>query len=272
MKLSELYAVANELAPKSLSDEMCQNYGCYDNSGILVDVGEEVDSVLFSLDLTSAAVDEAIERGVKAIVTHHPVIYGKISSIDYHDETMLGNKLVRCIKQGISVVSMHLNLDAASGGIDESLMEGILLSAGEREGAGTRLLATQMPLSDGGYGKVYPLPNVTLGEVADGMKKIFRTERIEVYGDTNRKVTRAASFCGAGADEKAISFALREGADVMISSDFKHHLLCLAAERGLSVITLTHYASEAYGFKKYYEKISQRVEIPCYYHEDKNLL
>jgi putative NIF3 family GTP cyclohydrolase 1 type 2 len=65
-----------------------------------------------------------------------------------------------------------------------------------------------------------------------------------------------------------VAFAVKNGAEVMISSDYKHHVLALALEVGLSVITLTHYASEEYGFKKYYEKIRQQVEIPCYFHAD----
>ncbi len=268
MKLSEVYEIANELAPKALSDEMCAKYGSYDNSGVLVDCDEEITGVLFSLDLTSAAIDEAIERGANLILTHHPAIYGKISRIDYHDVGLLGQKLIRCIKKGISVIAMHLNLDSAAGGIDESLMEGVLRSASQTEGAGTSSIVLQMPLTGGGYGRAYDLKPITLASLATKMKEVFQTERIEVYGDTKKELTRAASFCGAGADEGSVAFAVAQKAGVMISSDFKHHVLSMALEAGLSVITLTHYASESYGYKKYYKKISQRVEIPCYYHED----
>ena len=87
-----------------------------------------------------------------------------------------------------------------------------------------------------------------------------------------RKLTRAASFCGAGADDGSLSFAARERADVVVSSDFKHHLLTFAVEKGMSVVVLTHYASENYGFQKYYQKISQRIDLPCVYHTDENML
>ncbi len=271
MKLSEIYKIADSIAPKALSDEMCQNYGFYDNSGILVDADEEIGSILFSLDLSMSAVDEAIDKGVKLIITHHPAIYGKISRIDYHDEGLLGTKLVKCIKHGISVIAMHLNLDAAEGGIDESLMQGVILSARGSEEAGTSLIAKQVLLSKGAYGRVYELTGTTLGELAKGMQKTFETDKITVYGDKDRQIKRVASFCGSGADEGAIAFAVQNGADVMISSDYKHHVLALAVERGLSVITLTHYASEEYGFKKYYEKIRHLVQIPCYYHAEEVL-
>ena len=78
MKLSEIYAIANAIAPKSLSDEYCAQAGAYDNSGVLVDAGEEIVGVLFSLDLSDGAIDRAIEMGANLILTHHPMIYGKI--------------------------------------------------------------------------------------------------------------------------------------------------------------------------------------------------
>ena len=51
MKLNEIYALLDALAPKALSDEFCKTYGAYDNSGVLVDAGGEVDKALFSLTI-----------------------------------------------------------------------------------------------------------------------------------------------------------------------------------------------------------------------------
>ena len=106
MKLCEFYKIANELAPKTLSDEYCEKYDAYDNSGVLIDVGEEITGVLFSLDLTFAAIEEAIEKKANLIVTHHPAIYGKIDGIRAGDFKPLGEKLVLALKKGISVIAM----------------------------------------------------------------------------------------------------------------------------------------------------------------------
>ncbi len=268
MKLSEIYKIADEIAPKALSDELCAKYGFYDNSGILVDANEEITGIVFSLDLSEGAIDLAVERGANLIITHHPAIYGKISKIDYFDDGILGRKLIRCIRKGISVLSMHLNLDAAIGGIDESLAEGIALSAG----GARKNEEVYQPISVGGYGRVYDIAGIALSDLAAGMRNTFKTEKIAVYGEDTRKITRVASFCGAGADEGTLIYAAKAGADLVVSSDFKHHLLALATELGLSVITLTHYASEYYGFKKYYEKISRQVSLPCALREDSGLL
>ena len=97
MRLSEIYKILDEIAPKALSDEYCAKYGAYDNSGILVDVGEDVTSILFTLDLTNASIAHAKEIGANLIVTHHPVIYGKIGNIRADDIGLLGGKLVDAV-------------------------------------------------------------------------------------------------------------------------------------------------------------------------------
>ena len=268
MKLSEIYQIADGLAPKSISDEYCAKFGAYDNSGVLVDTGEEITGVLFSLDLTFAAIEKAIRTGANLIITHHPSIYGKISNIRAEDSSMLGKKFVRCIRQGISVIAMHLNLDAAEGGTDASLAQGVC-NAADTIQAETNIMHA---LSCGGYGRAYGISEIALGNLAENLKEEFHTNRITVYGALDKKIRRAASFCGAGVDEESISFAIKEGADVIVSSDFKHHLLLLAHEANLAVIVLTHYASENYGFEKYYLEIRQKLQIPCVYHTDEELL
>ncbi len=274
MQIEEIYKIADEIAPRFLSDEACQKYGYYDNSGILVNIGEEIKGIVFSLDFSLAAIDKAIEVGANLLITHHPAIYGGVGeTIDY--KSSLGNKLIRCIKNGISVISMHLNLDFAEEGIDESLAEEIFYASRQTKGAGTSLTcysdekAEKMhSLSSGAYGRVYEIEKMPLNGLVDVLKKAFNSDRVLFYGDGGNVIDKVASFCGAGADENTVLFAKEKGAKVIISSDFKHHILALARENGLSVIQLTHYASEQYGFEKFYKKICQRVEIPCEYHVD----
>lgn len=267
MKLFEFYKIANDFAPKSLSDEYCTRYGAYDNSGILVDTGDDVKSVLFSLDLSFLAIEKAIQAGANVIVTHHPAIYAKIAEINASDFQPLGEKLVKCIKNGISVISMHLNLDCAKGGIDESLQQAVVGDESAKN------LAIMHPLSgDCGYGRAYDIAPSTLQSVMNNVKERLRAEKITVYGDKDKTITRIASFCGGGADESAVEFAVAQGAQVILSSDFKHHVLTLAVEKGLAVIVPTHYASENFGFEKYYKKICQSIDLPCIFHTESSML
>ena len=265
MKLNDFYKILDGIAPKSISDEFCLKYGAYDNSGVLVDTGEDVNKAVFALDLSNAVIARAKELGANLIVTHHPAIYGKIS--DVKADTPLGGKLVACIKNGISVISMHLNVDCVDGGIDESLMGAVLQASATMESEAT----INYRLTLGGYGRAYDIQPCSVAELAKGLGSVLSSNRVLVYNE-NKTVSRVASFCGAGGDEEGVRFALEEGADVMISSDFKHHVISMAVEAGLSVIVLTHYASENYGFKKYYEKIIKQTDVVCEFFTDESLL
>jgi len=282
MRLNEIYKIADESAPKVLSDRLCAKYGMYDNSGILVDVGADVKGVLFSLDLTFGGIREAVRSGKNLIVTHHPAIYSKLGRLCVGDGTE--SKLIECVKHGISVISMHLNLDSADGGIDESLMRGIMLASARANGkqasenyfAGAKsddyMLTVESDGVSGAYGRVYGIEKTPLTELSESLKTVFQTGQVCVYGDGAAEISRVASFCGAGADEGALAFARRNGADAIVSSDFKHHIILAAREQDMSVIALTHYASENYGFEKYYQKIRRRLEIPCEFYTDEELL
>lgn len=268
MKLRQIYEIADFIAPKSLSDEACRTYSFYDNSGILIDAGEDIKGVLFSLDLSFAAIEKAKKLGANLIITHHPAIYGKIGDIRFDDEFLTGAKIADCLKNSISVISMHLNLDFAKSGTDESLMQGVIQAANGKKAEAEY----ECVLSEGEYGRVYSLPEISLEKLVENMKEVFSSDRILFYGEKDKKICRAASFCGAGADVKEVIFAKRRGADVLISSNLKHHVITCAQESGLAIIQLTHYASENFGFKKYYEIIRRQLQIPCEYHTDENLL
>lgn len=246
MKLSELYDTVDKLAPFSLSEQFV-SLGNHDNSGLLLECGEEVSGCLFSLDLSLAAVEEAKRVQADCIVTHHPAIWMPVTRLDSAHE----NKLVACIQAGISVISAHLNLDAAPAGIDESLMRGL---------GGKEAIAVHEQLSGGAYGRLFAVKKSSQKMFAEKTAQVFRTKRLITYG--NRPVELVASFCGAGLDNGAIDFAVRAGADTIVSSDAKHHLIVEAVERGLNLVLLTHYAAENYGFMRFAEAVRQKVGIP----------
>lgn len=260
MKLSELFNLLENIGPLSISNEFCKKCGSYDNSGILVDSGEDIAGVLFSLDLSAKALEEAKKRGYNAIVTHHPVIFGAISSVSINNSRT--SLIAECLKSGISVISMHLNFDAAPEGIDHHLMQGL----------GGNECKTMTTLSVGAYGRVYDVKPLKLADYIEFIKKNFSTDRVIYYGEDDKIIKRVSSFCGAGCDDTAINFAVEEGADVLVSSDMKHHHIAALLSRGISVIILTHYASENYGFNKIYGKIIEELNVPAAYFCDKALL
>ncbi len=258
MKPKSFCELCERFAPLSISDELCQKYGWYDNSGLLVDCAEEITGALFSLDCSVQAVEEAKKAGANLLVTHHPAIYQPIKGLRSGEANE--RAVLAAARAGISILSFHLNLDCAEGGIDESLMKGL-------GGANPQVMQTVL---GGGYGRAYAVATDTVG-VCELLKREFLAERVTVYGG-NRKIKRIASFCGAGLDEGAIAFAREQGADVILSSDAKHHLILQTLECGMGLILPTHYAVERYGFEKFYLKIKGEVDFSCEFFTDERLL
>lgn len=256
MRLNLIYEEIDKLAPFALSGEFCAKYGGHDNSGVLVDCDGEIKKILFSLDCSRLAVKRAKETGANLIVTHHPVIFYPISSMK------AGDPVFECVKAGISVISAHLNLDCAAGGIDDSLMFAL---------GGEKAEKTKYPLSGGGYGKFFRIPPRSGEEFLSRAQGALGTTRTLFYGN-GREIGSVASFCGAGMDEESLSFALQCGADVVVSSDGKHHLIAQAVEAGKSVLLLTHYAAENYGFRRFYQTIKNKVDLPCEFFADGRFL
>lgn len=252
MEFHELYERLEEFAPVALSDEYCKKYGAYDNSGVLVNCDRTVKGILFSLDFSTKAVNESRERGFNVIVTHHPAIFGGISCLDVaHDPQAAA--IADCIKRGVSVVSMHLNWDVAPEGIDYHLM---------RAFGGENPLIME-PLSAGGYGRIYEAPATSFAEMTERVRRTFGSVRTTYYGDRTKRIRKIASFCGAGCSDKSIEFAVKEGADLFVSSDLKHHQITGLLSRGINVIGLTHYAAEYYGFQKISTGIIDKLKVPA---------
>ncbi len=262
MKLKEAFAITERCcAPVALSDELCAKYNHYDNSGILVENEGEITGVLFSLDFTPAAAEEAIKRGYNLIITHHPAIYHGQHRITPSND-LISQALVKCIRGGVGVISMHLNFDCAREGIDYYLMKGL---------GGTEAEIMDK-LSVGGYGRVYSIPEIKFCDFVRKIGKTFNTKRIFSYGDPQRPIKKVASFCGAGADENAGGFAIANGADVIVSSDFAHHMITGLYYNGVNVVQMTHYASEVYGFTHMARRLIPELGVPAYVLIDEELL
>ena len=259
--MSEAFKIIEDnAAPVALSDELCSKYGHYDNSGIMLENSGEITGALFSLDFTPDAAAEAVKRGCNLIVTHHPAIYGGISRLDAVTDGKAA-AIAECMKKGISVISMHLNFDAAPEGIDYYLMEGL-------GGKSCAVLAT---IEGGAYGRAYDIAPVTVGQFLKHIESTFRTHRAVAFGNADIVIDKVASFCGAGCDGAAISFAKAQGVKAFVSSDLKHHEIAELTECGMAVIELTHYSAEAYGFGRIYENVKRQLRVPSSMYYDEGL-
>lgn len=88
----------------------------YDNVGLLVgDPNQEISRALTCLDITLDVVGEAIQNDCDLIVAHHPLIFKGIDRINPTNEQ--GKIIFKLIKNDISLIAAHTNLDAALDGV-----------------------------------------------------------------------------------------------------------------------------------------------------------
>ncbi|MFP4697945.1 MAG: Nif3-like dinuclear metal center hexameric protein [Eubacteriales bacterium] len=90
----------------------------WDNVGLIIgDSKQDINRIMVALDATEEVVDEAIKQNVDIIITHHPMIFKGIKRVTSAD--FLGRKIIKLIKNNISLFSAHTNFDAVGSLSDE---------------------------------------------------------------------------------------------------------------------------------------------------------
>ncbi|EDL64458.1 Nif3-like dinuclear metal center hexameric protein [Bacillus sp. SG-1] len=115
----EIISLFETLAPKELAEDG-------DKIGLQIGrLNQKVDKVMVSLDVLEEVVDEAVEKGVKLIIAHHPPLFRSLKAIK--TDTVQGRMIEKLIKNDISVYAAHTNLDVAKGGVNDLLAEALEL-------------------------------------------------------------------------------------------------------------------------------------------------
>jgi dinuclear metal center YbgI/SA1388 family protein len=111
--VSDITSFLFSWAPKALAWEK-------DNIGLIVgDPSRQVTSVLVTLDVTDAVLDEALSLGANVVVAHHPPIFLPLKTI--RENVPAEAMLMKAIRHGISLIAMHTNADAAGSGLNAAL-------------------------------------------------------------------------------------------------------------------------------------------------------
>lgn len=228
-KVKEIMTIMEDIAPSSEAEE-------WDNAGLLLgDKEAEVRRIMVTLDITGELMKEAAQKGVDMIVAHHPLIFKPIKSIQ--KDSVVGGIIYSLIQNNISVVCCHTNLDKAPGGVDDTLARVLGLDE-------VKPLASSSAKESPGFGRLGRLKKPTsMMEYLKEIKRILRTDRLDVIGSLDKNVEWVASCAGSGAD--FLKDAVLQGADLFVTGEIKYHDAQEAAEMGITVAAAGHYATEA---------------------------
>lgn len=229
-KLMAIIEVLEEIVPSRAAEE-------WDNSGLQVGhLSQEIRKIFISLDPTLKAVRKALQRNAQLLLTHHPLIFRPISHLD--QGLYPGDVISEALQGGISIFAAHTNLDLVQGGTNDILAELFGLQNVEflenRNDSGV----------DGtGLGRIgYLASPLKLSQMAEKVKEVLGTGRIEVVGHKNRKIRRVALVGGSGGT--MISAASNKGADLLVTGDVRHHEALEAEALGLTLIDAGHFHTE----------------------------
>lgn len=244
MKIDNVIEIMEAIAPPELKES-------YDNVGLMVgDRNSEVTKILVALDCTLEVVEEAKAVGAELIISHHPLLFRKPSTIT--TDTLLGKKIIQLIKNNIALYSSHTNWDSVKDGINDTFVE--YLGFGEGE------IMSKNPLNESaGIGRIVKLSKaITLSQVIEQVKERLKLNTVRFAGYLNKTIRTIAFVNGSGQD--FMEAAQRSGADLIITGDTTYHFVSDYSEMGLAIMDVGHFNSEWPIVVKLAEKIKDTME------------
>ena len=231
MTVRDIYNALNKMCP---FDTACD----FDNVGMLVGNRETtVKKAAVMLDCTLSGIEQAKAIGANLIITHHPVIFEPLKSVNEN------SVVFELIKSGIALISAHTNLDISADGVTDCLCKALGFTKFET------LFCT-----DGYQGRLcYFDEPKTAKEVAALAGAALGTP-VKYTGDN--KIKTLAVFSGSAGGY--LYDAVNSGADGILCGDIKHNIFVDAHNMGASVFDAGHFATEAVVIKPLCDALSKQ--------------
>lgn len=221
-RIKEIYNFLDSKYPFSLQES-------WDNSGLLVDnMFSNTKKVVLTLDITNNVAYEAMEKNVKLIISHHPVIFHPLKKID------TDNPVFNLIQYDIAAICMHTNLDIAEGGTNTTIVKKI---------AEKLEIASIEPFEENGLGYIIELEKlIDTDDFSAILKKIFNNKHIRASRFQAGSILRFAICSGSGGS--LLGLAKEKGCDALITGDVKHDVWIDANNHGFTVFDCGHFHTE----------------------------
>ena len=232
LPLSQLLATFESLWPISGAEE-------WDRPGLTTGRAEQqISKALLCVDVTREVLEEASRLGCELVVSHHPLL---LKGVSYLAEDQLKGELVSfAVRNSIALYSAHTNADIVVDGVSDVLARALGLAAS------TPLVATGAGVGHGRIGKLERAQK--LSDFADFVSaQLPKTYApVRVAGNLNLIVETVAVVGGAG--DSFIPAAAASGAQVLVTSDLRHHVTLDAISdpsNPLALIDISHFAAES---------------------------
>lgn len=235
--VGDVIALLEDFVPSTLAEE-------WDNVGLQVGQASwPVTKIWIALDPTYMVMSAACSQAVDLLITHHPLIFRPLTSVDFSTPTGAIIKLAAAHKTAL--FAMHTNFDKTAGGLNDLLAEKIGLQNIRVWNESVRKDVSSFATSDGmaGMARIGELAHcIDLDTFVVNIKEALGILNVRAAGDQNLNVSRVAVCTGSGSG--LFSDFLQTGAEVFVSGDFRYHDARTAEELGLGLVDIGHFASE----------------------------
>ena len=186
-----------------------------------------VRKIMLALDPFEHVCKEAAYWEADLLVTHHPLIFRPLTAVT--DNTAITRGLMTLLRNGISHICAHTNLDCAPGGVNDALAATLQLQN-----------ISVMP-TYGGMLRCGTVQEQSLNDFLQFVKDTLHCDGLR-YCDSGKPVRKVA--VGGGGCAGGLYDAIAEGCDTFVTSDIKYNQFWDARELGLNIIDAGHFHTE----------------------------
>ncbi len=117
MKIQNIVNILENIAPLEYSLD-------WDNCGLQVgDLSEKLEKISIALTPTVDIVQKAIDNGSNLLITHHPMIFKSMKSIN--TKMPIGKMISLAMSNNLTIYTLHTNFDSAKTGLNYSIAKGL---------------------------------------------------------------------------------------------------------------------------------------------------
>ncbi len=261
--VAKIIKIMDRLAPPRLAEE-------WDNVGLQIgDPRLPVRRIWVSLDPSLEVVKAACENNVDLLITHHPLIFRPLKTIDFN--TAGGAIIQMAANHQLAIFSAHTNLDIVRDGVNDVLAQRL----------GIQQLTILQPVHAGeqskeddqtehGIGRIGSLAKSgNLKSLVSMVKNKLKLDFVKVAGKLEMSVSRVAICSGSGSS--LMDAFMASDAEVFISGDIHYHDARDAESANRGIIDIGHFPSEhlmVEALADYLKKLMAREDLkikvePC---------
>lgn len=196
----------------------------------------DVKKIMIALDGSSDVIEEAIEKGVDLLITHHPFMFNPMLSMNY--DSPFGKKMLKVFENRLNVYAMHTNFDVANGGMNDILSKMLDLE---------HIHAHKDEIDATCFLRIGEIKEMNLASFSKYVVDKLHLDGARVIGNPDKMIKKVGIVGGGGSSD--MFNAIRHNCDCFITGEMRHNNALDAIENDICIVEVNHDVEA--NFKKY---------------------